>query len=272
MSDSRFTIPPSPPPCPSCGTRLTASDERCGSCGVDVRWSAIGGGGRILGPWSWAGLSQAIAERRVTPSDRVRQGGEGEWEPLEIVVADAAVEAAERPIEQEEPGRGLLLRTRLMGIILLLLLALPFAAGIFYSIGRPRATATARCAAVLQDLGHAVSMYAADYDGRLPPAIGWEAALVRHSGFTRAFVCPAAQPDEPSYFFNPALGRSLIEDYRRPTETVLAADATLGRVNAEGRPAPPRHETGENALFLDGHVKFLPRESPARSSSAPGRP
>ena len=119
------------------------------------------------------------------------------------------------------------------------------------------------CLANLKDLGLAISMYAGDYDGTLPPAFPWQDALMNvitvDDGWDKeAFVCPTT---EKPYVFNGSLGGSDINEIAHHEKTPLLWDglATDGK---------PPHRGGFNAVFLDAHCQWLAEDELMRMLSS----
>ena len=211
---------------------------------------------------------ERLSRDELAGSDYVQQGEPSEdWAPLGLLIEEGRMATpASAPDEVAEAERRARRRARIAGLGLLALLALPFIAGPVAVVilgSREEATVEA-CGREMARMGQALGTYAADHDGRLPYARTWErdlAAYLRRP--PPAFTCPAAAPGEPSYALNPPLSGTLLHEWERPELTVLAADATKMLASPDtDEPALPRHGDGENVLFVDGHVRFMPRAVP----------
>lgn len=100
----------------------------------------------------------------------------------------------------------------------------------------------------------AIRLYAEDHDGRLPPAIVWNAYLTGRGYIRneRSFHCPAAQDlgsQGYGYAYNPALAAKPISAFKDLSQTIAIFDADRGQV-------APRHGPGRAVFaFLDGSVR-----------------
>ena len=108
------------------------------------------------------------------------------------------------------------------------------------------------CLTNLKQLGLAMSLYAGDYDGTLPPASSWQDALMtaitNDDGWDEeAFVCPATKHP---YVFNGALGGRDINEIADHEKMPLFWDSLT-----DGG-APP-HVGRFNVVFLDTHCQRL---------------
>jgi prepilin-type processing-associated H-X9-DG protein len=149
------------------------------------------------------------------------------------------------------------------------------------------------CAAELRDIGVGLAAYAADHDGRYPPAVvrradgavtdTWATLALAGRGRPR---CPEADGAGLPYALNTSLTGVETTSVRAPGRTVLACDARFGILALGGpdtsgslqRPStlalqpdlaasfPPgatRHRRRGNYLFADGHVQRLKPEDAA---------
>ncbi len=148
---------------------------------------------------------------------------------------------------------------------------------------------TSACQSNLHQLGLALQMYADDHDGTYTRGQFWpwtsvhlwSDAIEPYVRNQAVFVCPAAGQDQYSYGYNIAYwgrgdwwdGMHGINDERPvteadvplPAETVWVVDygAYWGCGLEFGLQEPAaRHQGGFNALFVDGHVKWLHELSP----------
>jgi len=110
------------------------------------------------------------------------------------------------------------------------------------------------CGVNLMVLGLAMSEWAADHGGTLPPASSWQDALMTvtitgvDDGWDKdAFVCPTTQ--EP-YVFNSALGGSDINEIADHSKVPLFWDAPTDD-------GTPPHAGRFNVVFLDTHCQRL---------------
>jgi prepilin-type N-terminal cleavage/methylation domain-containing protein/prepilin-type processing-associated H-X9-DG protein len=114
------------------------------------------------------------------------------------------------------------------------------------------------CQTNLRQIGLALSLYARDHAGHLPPNQDDLTPLLGYYlPMPEPLSCPSAVVAEEAA---PAAARPTVDYFYRPgfcddddPNTLIAADSDLGR-----------HNEGANALFADGHVKWSkdPRAAP----------
>lgn len=118
------------------------------------------------------------------------------------------------------------------------------------SRGRPFQT---QCMSNQKQIMYAMLEYADDWDGRLPPAIAWNAYLAKRlADPRRLFQCPTAQRQGSrgyDYAYNPMLSAKAMSDVPDPAYTVATFDADNGQISA-------RHMGGANVAYVDGHLKW----------------
>ena len=133
------------------------------------------------------------------------------------------------------------------------------AAILFPVFARARAKAhQTNCQTNLKQIGLALSLYARDHAGHLPPEQDdFRPLLGRYLPDASVLTCPSAvkNPEDHRNQLQPPIDyfyRAGFCDDDDPT-TLVAADSELGR-----------HNEGANGLFLDGHCKWNkdPRGSP----------
>ena len=179
-------------------------------------------------------------------------------------------------------ARGFTLIELLVVIAIIAILA----AIIFPVFAKARAKARqAKCLSNLKQIGTALIMYADDNDGYYPrgqfyPFTGthlWSHAIEPYTRNTDIFICPSKKGSEQfSYGYNISHwgagdwldGMHGINDWypvhqsqvRQPAETLWVVDfgEYWGCGQEFGLDVPPaRHNDGFNALFVDGHTKWL---------------
>ena len=133
----------------------------------------------------------------------------------------------------------------LLELIIVLLLFAMLEAILLPVFGRARAKAyNAQCSGNLQNIGAALRIYAADYNGLFPPARPGLPALVQLQIVPDATLhCPVTvrwQLKRTRYLYRPGLS-----DDGRPMELVCAD------------PYRDVHNDGFFALWTDGHVKWV---------------
>jgi len=108
-------------------------------------------------------------------------------------------------------------------------------------------------------------MYAQDYDERLPRSRGWSDVVYPYIKSKGIFLCPAVRGDRPGYAVNAPLDVLSLSRFESCAHTVMLFDSDALVRNAADRggswPVPPRHSGGNNAAYVDGHVKWL-RDKP----------
>lgn len=134
------------------------------------------------------------------------------------------------------------------------------------------------CANTQRQIGLGMQLYASDNDSHLPPLAGyspyfhWMAYLSEHipcanysdedgaghkyNGF---YVCPAdTDSHQYGYAMNKFTKTKKVSKYRKPSEVVNVVEHSNYFYDPGAAPYILRysHNTGSNALFLDGHVKW----------------
>lgn len=125
----------------------------------------------------------------------------------------------------------------------------------------------AECQSNLIDLYVATRVYAADHAEHLPPAGGWCDALERpYLGGQDRFYCPK-RPEAYGYAMNMSVGSAWRAEVESPSETPLYFESDAGQPNAadpvSSLPTPPRHQPGNNLIFVDGHYEVWKGTRPA---------
>jgi len=111
------------------------------------------------------------------------------------------------------------------------------------------------CASNVRQVVLAAHMYALDYDGNLPPADSWAAALKPYlAGQQNLFRCPAAPGQAVAYAFNSAVAGLPLDSL--PPNTVLFFETSKNEPNPAdaGESIAARHPRGTAYGFADGHV------------------
>jgi prepilin-type processing-associated H-X9-DG protein len=148
------------------------------------------------------------------------------------------------------------------------------------------------CPSNLKQIALGMSMYAADYDNKLPPAIfpgktvGWAMALHSYSVNYAGFQCPfdthpkqkIPRPNQPGftdYWMNRNLSGKKGENIDYVNNTIMLGDgdggspASTASYAINGIPGiwrtssdspAKRHQDGANYAFVDAHVKWLKPE------------
>ncbi len=135
----------------------------------------------------------------------------------------------------------------------------------------------ARCSGHMRQIGTAFASYLGDHNHILPQryyssvSIGYDDLLASYAEDISVFLCPGKDnkkfPGQPSYGMNwyyDNVSSALVE---KPTETILAAEASLNGSggshradrdsHAPGELDPLRHRGKANYLFFDGHVRLM---------------
>jgi len=147
----------------------------------------------------------------------------------------------------------------------LLALALALAGLVVFSIPSfQRVEIAARHAAGrsnLRQLAAAVEAYAAQHDGRLPPAEGWVEALGMYVADLDAIV---AAPGDPAsgrvYAMNRALGGERLGAVRAPSSTVLFFEVEPGSPESGGPEllvVRPGELNACSVIFADGNTRSV---------------
>jgi prepilin-type processing-associated H-X9-DG protein len=157
-------------------------------------------------------------------------------------------------------------------------LAIPILAAILFPVfakAREQARQTT-CLDNMKQLGLAMRLYSADYEGHLPPAASWNASIGSYvkAGGTGLFTCPSSEDPRAPYKMNRAVGGVSIFALQSPANTISLFDATPGGSVYGGSPdvAARHYSHGQDAAtfgFADGHVHVAP---PAELRGAPWNP
>lgn len=121
---------------------------------------------------------------------------------------------------------------------------------------------TIYCISNLKQLCLANVLYAADHNGRLPDANAWcDLIQTNILGVQQAFLCPAGnKAARCHYTFNAKLSGVETEAIRKPDQTVMLFESQ-GGWNASGGLEQllkhPRHLSGIDVGFVDGHTEFV---------------
>lgn len=131
---------------------------------------------------------------------------------------------------------------------------------------------TANCSSGLEQVGLALSMYAADYDNHLPPmedSQAWPKALFNYTKYYGCFCCPGVRDGRNApadgtadYAMNAYLGGADQTKLQDSFGTITICDYATA-YNPWITCLPPasslaqRHRGGANYLFADGHVKWM---------------
>jgi hypothetical protein len=119
-----------------------------------------------------------------------------------------------------------------------------------------------QCLANVKDVAMAVQMYATDYNV-LPAASAWEDTLGEYTKNPAVYTCADAPGRRSAYAYNLALARLPVPKLPDPAATLIIFESDRGW-NAAGGPElltpKPRHRTGDNIGFPDGHAKWVTRE------------
>lgn len=119
------------------------------------------------------------------------------------------------------------------------------------------------CLANLRQQSNALQMYAADFDGILPPASKWMDALYPYTGTESIFRCPTARSSAPTgygYAFNDGVSQKSVAKIGAPETVITLYDSSTLTKNAHDAltslPVPGRHSHGNNLVYADGHAKY----------------
>jgi hypothetical protein len=122
------------------------------------------------------------------------------------------------------------------------------------------------CASNLRGLATALSLYAADHDGRLPGAAAWTASTSAYGSDAQIIHCPSVA--EFGYAFHRKLSFKPIAGQPNAASTPLLFDSSKLAANAndnlDSLPSPARHADrtgtrGNLAAFVDGHAGWVGR-------------
>lgn len=110
------------------------------------------------------------------------------------------------------------------------------------------------CMENMRKISMALIMYSEDYDDRLPPLDKWN----KYAGSADSLICPSAGSKTlPSYALNSKLRGVSLNDVEKLYQSVLIFDSVPGNNQSGGPellPLKPRHNSGENYCFVDGHA------------------
>lgn len=127
------------------------------------------------------------------------------------------------------------------------------------------ATRNRTCPDNLKQLYIALQMYADSWDGLLPPADGWLAAIRDNVPKDAWLRCPdagGAPGERYGYAMNTALGGKRLDRVADRAGTPLLYDSSDLRAGAHDAvatlPKPGRHMLRNNVLYADGQVRSAP--------------
>jgi prepilin-type processing-associated H-X9-DG protein len=117
-----------------------------------------------------------------------------------------------------------------------------------------------QCMNNLHRLGSALQMYAADNNGRLPPATNWCDRLQPYVGASTPFQCALGDPGKRCHYaFNARLSGVELSQVKAPAQLVVFFE-TDGGWNVSGGPEllakPGRHNRATALGFADGHSEI----------------
>lgn len=118
----------------------------------------------------------------------------------------------------------------------------------------------AECQTRLRLLWSAFRRYAADHEGRFPPADGWRKAVFPYLEAGASWECPAEGNEENwDYQFNAALAGVLLTAIRQPALTIVAYEGHPTSLSDQGEPQPltALHGEGINVLLANGQVRWM---------------
>lgn len=132
----------------------------------------------------------------------------------------------------------------------------------FFAKARQRARDVS-CLSNEKQMGLALLQYAQGNDDKFPYRPDWmDATATYRTGDERMLHCPAVWGQDPTkygYAFNSTQRGKNIIRVSRPEAVPMVYDSTNLSRNAtdpaRSLPSPPRHGTGNNVAFVDGHVK-----------------
>ncbi len=250
--------------CPSCGATLPREEMECARCGAHVGWWIRLRAGQERGPFTFLEVQPMIRQGKLGPADSIRVGLIGPWIPAPEVLSPTFGQQQERE-EPPQPRHRRVPKVRPQFLIVACLSALAVA-GIAVGFHRlaqtPAATSPRRlCEGNLALLTRGISLYAEDYDGRLPEWHFWPDVTHPYVHSRAAYDCPMANDGERGYDYNAALGNTPMDQVPDARDCILLWDAgALGP--SSGIPSgygPPRHDGGDNYGYLDGHVAWRQR-------------
>jgi hypothetical protein len=116
------------------------------------------------------------------------------------------------------------------------------------------------CLLNLRQMSRANSMYATDFDDRMPSAAEWMDQIDPYCNNKRFFNCPSVP--RFGYAFNKPLGDQNATHVESPETTPLLYDSTTIMRNANDAftslPRPARHEGGKDSVaYADGHARAV---------------
>jgi len=122
----------------------------------------------------------------------------------------------------------------------------------------------ATCLSNMRQLALAIIMFAQDYNECLPNASVWMDSLDPYIKSKVLFHCPSDIGHDYSYALNSAVASKSLRSFDDPANTVLLFESSSGRKNASDPLTslcdPPRHGSGNNFAFVDGHAKFVTKQ------------
>ncbi len=120
------------------------------------------------------------------------------------------------------------------------------------------------CLSNVKELALAINMYMADSGDRMPLHENWREALVPYGRSEKSLKCPARFDLQLGYDYNTALSGVAYSGLDDPEQIVVVFESDVSRAIAtdgpELLPSVPRHYSGDNYGFADGHAQWLPRK------------
>ena len=118
------------------------------------------------------------------------------------------------------------------------------------------------CQKRLKQLSLGFAQYMQDYDELSPPDQKWADAIKPYVRGEDVFHCPAAN-NNYGYAMNSLMSRKNVASVNESAWVVLVYESQQQRRNYSGvgKDIAYRHKNGTNIAFVDGHVKWFPRNA-----------
>jgi len=124
------------------------------------------------------------------------------------------------------------------------------------------------CLSNLKQIATGTLIYVSDYDERYPPAADWSDSLAELVRRPSVFYCPVLRKEVEwgyGYAYNSRASSALIPEDQRATFPLVYDSINLAPKSSDpftSFPSEPRHESGNNIAYADGHVKRVSSAKP----------
>ncbi len=149
---------------------------------------------------------------------------------------------------------------RLRDVVVCAAIVAIVAAILFPVFAQSKSNGKDRCIGNLKQLARGLTMYAGDFDDRLPDRDRWMDAQLAYLKSEALLHCPLAKPAY-GYAYNAVLDRAKLARFPKPEAIPAIYDSANPIRNASDSfaslPVPGRHKGLNRVAYLDGHAKAV---------------